>query len=135
MDRWYEDGLRFTCTRCGRCCTGAPGYVWVDEEDIALLCELRQIEKSEFMRRFVSSHPDGLSLNEKANGDCVFWDAADGCTVYEARPPQCRTFPFWKDGLDSPAGWEEMTQICPGAGQGRLHSAEEIEEIRQVGGI
>ena len=27
---WYRDGLRFACTRCGACCTGAPGYVWVD---------------------------------------------------------------------------------------------------------
>ena len=26
---WYRDGLRFECTRCGACCTGAPGYVWV----------------------------------------------------------------------------------------------------------
>ena len=29
---WYRDGLRFTCTRCGNCCTGAPGYVWVDAD-------------------------------------------------------------------------------------------------------
>ena len=29
---WYRDGLRFECTRCGACCTGAPGYVWVTPE-------------------------------------------------------------------------------------------------------
>ena len=23
---WYQDGLQFRCTRCGNCCTGAPGY-------------------------------------------------------------------------------------------------------------
>ena len=26
-DPWYNDGLRFTCTRCGHCCTGEPGFV------------------------------------------------------------------------------------------------------------
>src|SRR5262245_18529291 len=26
---WYQDGLEFTCTRCGKCCTGEPGFVSV----------------------------------------------------------------------------------------------------------
>jgi hypothetical protein len=34
---WYKDGLRFTCTGCGDCCTGAPGYVWVNKEEIEAL--------------------------------------------------------------------------------------------------
>ena len=38
-DPWYRDGLAFTCTRCGACCTGAPGYVWVDADEIAALAE------------------------------------------------------------------------------------------------
>ena len=29
---WYADGLPFTCTQCGDCCTGDPGYVWVTDE-------------------------------------------------------------------------------------------------------
>ena len=28
---WYSEGLRFECTQCGACCSGEPGYVWVDE--------------------------------------------------------------------------------------------------------
>ena len=27
----------FQCTGCGDCCTGAPGFVWVNKEDIAAL--------------------------------------------------------------------------------------------------
>ena len=34
---WFKDGLRFTCTGCGDCCSGAPGFVWVSEEDIERL--------------------------------------------------------------------------------------------------
>ena len=28
-------GLRFECTQCGDCCTGAPGYVWVNKAEIS----------------------------------------------------------------------------------------------------
>ncbi|MFG0335929.1 MAG: YkgJ family cysteine cluster protein, partial [Maioricimonas sp. JB049] len=34
---WYRDGLQFSCTQCGNCCTGSPGYVWVTEEEIAAI--------------------------------------------------------------------------------------------------
>src|SRR5437762_2532036 len=36
---WYRDGLRFRCTRCGHCCTGAPGYVWVTPEELQALAD------------------------------------------------------------------------------------------------
>jgi len=25
----YKDGLRFECQRCGSCCRGEPGVVWM----------------------------------------------------------------------------------------------------------
>ena len=38
---WYSEGLTFTCSQCGDCCTGAPGAVWVtDEELVAIAAEL-----------------------------------------------------------------------------------------------
>ncbi len=33
-DPWYKDRLNFTCSQCGNCCTGAPGVVWVTDEEI-----------------------------------------------------------------------------------------------------
>jgi Fe-S-cluster containining protein len=66
-----------------------------------------------------------LSLKEKSNFDCIFWK--DGCSVYQARPLQCRTFPFWPSILDSPASWKIAKSGCPGMGRGRLFSREEIE--------
>jgi Fe-S-cluster containining protein len=66
---------------------------------------------------------DQLSLRERANYDCVFWK--DGCSVYEARPLQCRTYPFWPSLLESRRAWDAMG--CPGMGKGELHSREEIE--------
>ena len=45
---WYKDGLRFTCTQCGDCCTGEPGYVWVTEEEMKQIAEYRGISIGEF---------------------------------------------------------------------------------------
>jgi Fe-S-cluster containining protein len=125
---WYKDGLSFTCTRCGACCTGAPGYVWVDADEVAALAAHRGETPDEFSTRFVRKVGGRYSLIEKPGGDCIFWERGVGCTVYEARPVQCRTWPFWPENVETPEDWENVTQICPGSGRGRTYSAEEIIE-------
>ncbi|HEX8201548.1 MAG TPA: YkgJ family cysteine cluster protein [Isosphaeraceae bacterium] len=124
---WYRDGLAFGCTRCGACCTGAPGYVWVDAEEVARLARFHGVAPEEFSRRYVRQVGMRHSLIEKPGGDCVFWDRAAGCTVYPARPVQCQTWPFWSENLASPGSWEAVTQVCPGSGRGRWFRLEEIE--------
>jgi Fe-S-cluster containining protein len=123
---WYRDGLAFTCTRCGACCTGAPGYVWVTVAEMTRLAEHRGESLDEFTTRFVRKVGRRYSLIERPGGDCIFWDATAGCTVYEARPTQCRTWPFWEENVETPEDWERITEICPGSGRGRLYSADEI---------
>jgi hypothetical protein len=66
-----------------------------------------------------------LSLREQANFDCVFWDEG-GCSVYEARPLQCRSFPFWPAQLADQDSWRRAGEDCPGIGIGPLHSGVEI---------
>ena len=124
---WYRDGLKFECTRCGACCTGAPGFVWVDVEAIESLAAHLEMEPDDFSRRYVRRVGDRYSLVEKPGGDCVFWDAKAGCTVYKARPVQCRTWPFWEENLESPGDWERTRAGCPGSGRGNWFSLEEIE--------
>jgi uncharacterized protein len=124
---WYRDGLAFECTRCGDCCTGAPGYVWVDAEEIDRLARFRGIAPEEFSRRYVRRVGHRYSLIEKPGGDCIFWDPAVGCTVYPARPTQCRTWPFWSENIETPEAWEAVTRVCPGSGQGQWFSLEQIE--------
>jgi Fe-S-cluster containining protein len=124
---WYRDGLRFSCTQCGNCCTGAPGYVWVDADEIGRLAEALGLSVDEFGRQFVRQVGRRYSLIERPNGECIFWDKAAGCTVYDARPTQCRTWPFWEENIESKADWELVGLTCPGTDQGRFYSVEEIE--------
>lgn len=123
---WFSKGLSFECTRCGACCTGAPGYVWVDEAEIARLAEYRGESLEQFSRQFVRRVGDRLSLVEKPGGDCIFWDRTSGCTVYPARPVQCQTWPFWPANIETPENWEQVTRVCPGSGTGRLFTIEEV---------
>jgi len=130
---WYHAGLRFTCSQCGDCCTGAPGHVWVNNEEIAALARLMQLPVEQFEDRYVRRVGARKSLIEFPNGDCVFFDSQTRkCTVYEARPRQCRTWPFWDSNLKTPEDWKHTCAVCPGSGQGKLHSLEEIEGQRIV---
>jgi Fe-S-cluster containining protein len=123
---WYHDGLAFACTRCGACCTGAPGFVWVDAHEIARLAEHRGEAVDQFTRRFVRRVGNRYSLIEKPGGDCIFWEKSVGCTVYSARPVQCQTWPFWPENIDSPADWQRVGRGCPGAGRGQVFTMDEI---------
>ncbi len=134
LEPWYADGLRFTCTQCGNCCTGAPGYVWVTQPEIDQLAAAIGCDDVEaFEREYV--RPVGIrrSLREFPNGDCVFFDSQSRkCQVYEARPRQCRTWPFWDSNLRTPADWNDTCSVCPGSGQGQLYSLDEIEVRRKT---
>jgi Fe-S-cluster containining protein len=100
--------------------------VWVTAEEIARIAEHTGMETDEFSRRYVRRVGDRYSLKERAGGDCIFWDKSAGCTVYAARPLQCRTWPFWEENVETPEAWEHTRSICPGSGKGQWFSADEI---------
>jgi Fe-S-cluster containining protein len=131
---WYKDGLRFECTQCGDCCTGAPGYVWVNQAEIVELAGMVSGgDVEEFERKYVRKIGIRKSLIEFSNGDCVFFsNETRGCTVYEGRPRQCRTWPFWDSNLKTEEAWNDTCEICPGSGTGSLYQLEQIEERRKV---
>jgi len=132
--KWYRGGLRFTCTECGNCCTGAPGYVWVTREEIRRIAEFLGRDDDwlppEILRRVGLKY----SLTEKNSGDCVFLQTdADGkrrCSIYTVRPLQCRTWPFWNVNLKSASAWACAAENCPGMNNGRKYEYVQIETIR-----
>jgi Fe-S-cluster containining protein len=125
---WYKDGLRFKCMQCGGCCTGAPGFVWVNKAEIEALAGAIRVDVVEFERRYVRKVGIRKSLIEFANGDCVFFSSESrSCQVYEHRPRQCRTWPFWGSNLATPADWEDMCERCPGGNRGPLTPLGKIQ--------
>ena len=126
-DKWYKDGLGFECQRCGKCCGGQPGFVWITEEDISNIASALGMTAEEAMQRCARRIGSRLSLKEKPDADCILLEKG-ACTVYEVRPVQCRTFPFWPLNLASPETWEGLARKCPGINNGKLRAVEEIED-------
>lgn len=131
---WYQNGLEFQCTGCGDCCTGAEGYVWINREEVEAMARLLGIDdRTQFERKHTRLVGIRRSLLEYANGDCVFFDGKSRtCKVYDARPRQCRSWPFWGSNVRTPAAWALVAKSCPGCGQGRLRTFEEIEQQREI---
>jgi len=126
---WYAGGLRFSCRRCGRCCTGEPGYVWVDRKAVQEIAQFLKMTSSDVECQFCRRVSWRISLLERPNGDCIFFTPA-GCHIYPVRPAQCKSFPFWEQPLKSRTDWEDLKTRCAGLGEGRLYTREEIEAIR-----
>jgi Fe-S-cluster containining protein len=111
---WFKDGLSFKCTGCGQCCTGAPGFVWVEPQEIAQMAAHLNLSFEEFSSQYVRKVDDRLSLIEDSiNYDCVFLQN-NRCTIYPVRPKQCRTFPWWPSMLRTRKDWEDAAAFCEG---------------------
>ncbi len=137
---WYADGLQFSCTQCGNCCTGAPGYVWLTLEDMERIAAHLKMPFDDFTRTYVRRVGQRFSLTEKMNYDCTFLTrdkkGKAGCMIYPVRPMQCRTWPFWTENLKSPGTWKNASERaggCPGMRDAKApgYDLEHIEKCRQ----
>ncbi|WP_281744561.1 YkgJ family cysteine cluster protein [Thermanaerovibrio acidaminovorans] len=126
---WYSGGVRFQCLECGRCCRGESGAIWMTDEEVRRMAEALGLEEGEFRSRYMTTRWGRQSLRERVNGDCVMLDPeTNRCRVYPVRPLQCSLFPFWRSVMRSRDRWEEEARRCPGMGEGRLWSVEDVEE-------
>ena len=108
------------------------------EKEARRLAARLGIGLDEFVRDYTKETPRGRSLRETTSPhglDCVFRDreSVPGkavCGVYEDRPAQCRTWPFWPSLLASEAHWRQGSRVCPGMNKGRLYPPEQIRIMR-----
>lgn len=121
---FFDNGLMFECQRCGDCCTGAPGTIYVAQDEIAPIAELLGLSADGLISTYLYPFKDSYSIREDARGNCLFFN--EGCAIYENRPLQCLAYPFWFSNLRSRNQWEKLKQECPGIGRGRHFTKMEI---------
>jgi Fe-S-cluster containining protein len=127
---WYENGLRFECTRCGNCCRnhGSYTYVYLMPQDVSAIARHLGMARSAFLEAYCQREDGWVSLRMDAPA-CPFLGPGNACAIYPVRPKQCATWPFWKENLEK-AVWEnEVKADCPGIDRGELHPPVEIERI------
>jgi len=132
---FFANGLNFSCKRCSACCRYEAGLVCLSENDLKKLTSLLKMDSDSLKKTYCRWVTDWngekvLSLKEKSNKDCIFWDM--GCSVYESRPLQCITFPFWQSIIHSQGCWEVAASSCPGINCGKLHTKDEIENCLKL---
>ena len=127
-ERFYARGLHFECTGCGECCKLGGGFVYPTLEDVGFAAKHLELSVNKFTETYMDLH-EGQYVFKNDGDNCIFY-GENGCTIYEARPTQCRTFPFWKANLKSQYRWKIIEGECEGIGQGRLFSIDEIEAIK-----
>ena len=147
---WYSGGLKFTCTQCGNCCTGGPGFVWISKDEIVRLANFLGITPEETVEQYCRKVDGRFSLRERRNKagtfDCVFLTQQPavpsdgqtvthtraGCGVYPVRPLQCRTWPFWPENLGSREAWDQSAKKCHGMNRGRRFSETQVNAVRDA---
>ncbi len=156
LSKSLDKGVRFSCKMCGGCCTGlTEGEVYLYLDDIKRLAEHLGLKGRDGLRAFTKKYvkivndsfwwiePNAekgkwyrfKTLGFKFVGEdahCQLMDEKK-CGVHEARPFQCRSFPFWQMMVTSPKAINEYSKKCPGlkdlnGKDSKFYSKDEIYE-------
>tara|TARA_B100001123_G_scaffold376189_1_gene442690 strand:- start:249 stop:689 length:441 start_codon:yes stop_codon:yes gene_type:complete len=127
----FKSGTRFECQGSANCCIsrGSYGYVFLSKKDLSRLSKFFKITLQNFKLFFCQYTDNFIHLKEiRKNGECIFLKDKK-CTVYKARPTQCRTWPFWPENMKSKVWNSEVINFCPGIGKGKFYSNKEIDKL------
>tara|TARA_Y100000996_G_C22179800_1_gene502323 strand:- start:81 stop:548 length:468 start_codon:yes stop_codon:yes gene_type:complete len=128
----YNNGIRFECQGSGNCCVSrnSYGYVYLSEKDLKRFSKYFKIPLKNFKDKYCQTTDGFIHLAEKPEfeGNCIFLKEKK-CSVYESRPSQCRTWPFWNENMNTKVWNKDISMNCPGIGKGKLLNKKEIEKL------
>ena len=124
-----QNDIKFECLAdCSNCCKLSDGFVFLDENEAEKIADYLKTDEANFLNFFTRIIDDHLALVDGDEDNCVFLE--DGkCMVYEVRPLQCRTYPFWPSNMKTKDRWALTKEDCPGIGKGRNYSQQDISDI------
>ena len=128
---FWKQGIRFECQLSGRCCKsrGYETFVYLSLKDRKQLARRLKLSLKNFNRQYCQKTEGHFHLKDRSN-ECPFLKG-HLCGVYEDRPTQCRTWPFWKENLTHKNWKKNVVGFCPGIGKGEKYTAKEIRKMAQ----
>lgn len=130
----YTMNKKFECQPdCGACCVSHGDYefTFLTEEDIVKMENHLGVSRDEFVMRSVfewTRSSSGSQFHIRNDGPRCRFLVGKKCGIYEARPVQCRTFPFWPENMPKTA-WRALGEFCPGIGKGPELDKKVINQI------
>lgn len=109
----FIPGMCRTCS--GLCCRGESGNIWVNHQDIIQIANFLEITQVDVILRHLNRIGKRFVIKEcktEKECTCIFFDVSlRRCTIYGARPTQCRTYPFWQSFRTD---YASVVAECPG---------------------
>ena len=126
--KFWQKGVRFECQGSGKCCLsrGEYGFVYLTDQDSRRMARHLKLSKKDFLQKY-GQQTDGHWHLRHPEKDCEFLKMGR-CSVYAARPVQCRTWPFWPENMQAKTWNQEITPFCAGVGKGKIVSPETIQK-------
>jgi Fe-S-cluster containining protein len=131
VSKWKTEGVKFECQGSGNCCLsrGEYGFVFLTRDDRKRMSESLKMSLRDFTRKYCDKTQGFYHLKESPERpECLFLEGKR-CGIYQARPTQCRTWPFWPEVMNAKTWNKEVKGFCPGVGKGRVWSPEEIKKL------
>lgn len=130
--KFAEDGIQFECQGSGKCCVshGEFGSVYLSPDDRIRMAESLKLTVEEFQIRYCEKTEGNFYrlIENREDKACIFLEK-NRCTVYKARPTQCRTWPFWPEVMNAKSWKKDVASFCPGVGKGKVWSVDEMTVI------
>mmetsp|Transcript_14015 Transcript_14015/g.23336 ORF Transcript_14015/g.23336 Transcript_14015/m.23336 type:complete len:765 (-) Transcript_14015:26-2320(-) len=121
---WFDGAVGFACTACGKCCLSrGQSRVFVNPKEIERISKQTKLSAETFTTNIKQSKSsmNGNSITNLVSlkGDptgkqCMFLDTKNHCSIYESRPTQCRTYPYWPQNMIGQAEWLAESYDCEG---------------------
>ncbi|MDP6870251.1 MAG: YkgJ family cysteine cluster protein [Candidatus Poseidoniaceae archaeon] len=114
---WWMNGVPFSCqTDCGKCCDEPGGIVYLHPTDAKKMASHLGLTVEDWLERDCRQTLDGRYIlkSDPITEVCIYLDANKKCVNYQARPTQCRSYPFWGENLRSVRSWSNTVEECPG---------------------
>lgn len=130
--------MKFECQEScgGKCCSagwdGKAAFIFLTKNDMRSISKFVKQPVDEFaskgefkFTRFTKKKTQQWFLKDSET-TCRFFNKGK-CGIYEVRPIQCRTFPFWPENMNA-RKWKELATFCPGIGKGKAQSLDVLHE-------
>ena len=131
---FFKKGINFKCQGSSNCCVsrGSYGFVYLSNKDIKRIAKYFKLSINLFKKKYCIKTNGYIHLKEiNQNGNCQFLENKK-CSIYSARPTQCRTWPFWKENMNSKKWNKELKKFCPGIGKGSKINFSKIKNQLKI---
>ena len=104
---------QFQCQQSGNCCK-ASGYVYVSKSEITDMAKVLNLSEELFRKQFINKINGWDVIASPTFRTNCFLNSNNNCSVYEARPDHCRTYPNWPIIWESDSNLIKEAAVCPG---------------------